>query len=132
MTVNPPSLPTGVALAALGGALGALARWSITVGFGSAIWTTMAINVAGSLALTALPHAPVVRRHHWLPVFLGAGMLGGFTTMSGAALLHPGQRPVSFLVFVATAAITLPLVRAVGRLVPVAEATEFDDEGGAE
>ena len=51
-------------------------------------WTTFAINVAGSGAArrcsALLPAGP--RRTPWLPVCLGTGVLGGFTTMSAASV----------------------------------------------
>ncbi|HRV69211.1 MAG TPA: CrcB family protein [Marmoricola sp.] len=127
-----PKLSWGLWAAAAGGAIGALARWGLTLSIGSALWTTMAINVVGSLALALLPHVGVVRRHSLLPVFLGTGILGGFTTMSGAALLSPGARPLHLMVFVATAVITLPLVRLAGRAVAPTEAADFAEEGGDE
>lgn len=79
----------GALLAAAGGALGALARWAITLAFPTAAgafpWATFAINVVGSALLAGLLLLPVVRRHDWLPVLLGTGVLGGFTTMSSAS-----------------------------------------------
>ncbi len=68
--------------AGLGGALGASARALLTdltaaTGFP---WMTLAINVVGSALLAGLPAVAVVRRSRWLPVFLGTGALGGFTT----------------------------------------------------
>ena len=84
-------VPTSVGLlaAALGGALGALARFGLTTAFpahGTDFpWTVFGINVAGSVALAALGLTPVVPRTPWLPVFLGTGVMGGFTTMSAAS-----------------------------------------------
>jgi CrcB protein len=127
-----PSLPLGFALASTGGAIGALLRWGITIGVGSAVWATLAINITGALALAVLPHAGVVRRHRWAPTFLGTGLLGGFTTMSGAALLLPEDRVMSLLAFVLTALIALPLVRFASSRVPQPEADEFEEEGGDE
>jgi CrcB protein len=45
-----------------------------------------AINVGGSALLATLPAVALVRRISWLPLFLGTGVLGGFTTMSTAAV----------------------------------------------
>jgi len=74
--------------ASAGGMLGALARWALTdrfpVGHGfptSVFW----INVVGSALLATLPALAAVRRTPWLGVFLGTGVLGGFTTMSAAS-----------------------------------------------
>jgi CrcB protein len=74
--------------ASAGGLLGALARWALTeqypVGHGFPT-TVFWINVSGSALLAALPALAVVRRTPWLGVFLGTGVLGGFTTMSAAS-----------------------------------------------
>lgn len=91
--------PVALAAASAGGMIGALARYGLTEwfpttdGFG---WTTFAINVIGSALLAVVGGLAVVRRSPVLGVFLGAGVLGGFTTMSAAseqtvALLDRGQ-----------------------------------------
>jgi CrcB protein len=64
-------------------------------------WTTLAINVSGSFALALLPAAAWVRRHPTLPVFLGTGVLGGYTTLStyaeqGRELLAAGDHLEAF------------------------------------
>jgi CrcB protein len=73
---------------ALGGALGALARYGLQLAFPTGPagfpWATFAINVVGCLliggvavlALRVLAHRPLVRP------FFGVGILGGFTTFS--------------------------------------------------
>ena len=75
-----------------GGALGALARWSIGEAFvaslGSAVlgsqgfpWDTLVANVIGCAAIGVL--APlVIRRSAWVAGFAVTGFLGGFTTYS--------------------------------------------------
>ncbi len=75
----------GLLLTGLGGALGALLRW----GLGTLLpagegfpWTTLAVNVSGSALLAALPLLSLVHHPPWLPLLLGTGFLGGFTTMS--------------------------------------------------
>jgi fluoride exporter len=72
-----------LALVAVGGAAGALLRWSLQTiapdGTGFP-WTTLAINVVGCLALGLLPL--VVSRDHRATLLLGPGLLGGFTTVS--------------------------------------------------
>ena len=83
-------LPVGILIVAVGGALGAVARGALldqwpTTG-GTFPWTVFAINVGGSMLLAALPAIEFVRRTPWMPLFLGTGMLGGFTTMSTAAV----------------------------------------------
>lgn len=84
----------GMALAvAAGGALGALLRWALSTGWTSApgtiAWSVLLINVVGSALLGVvtvsaarrLPHRPAV------VAFLGAGLLGGFTTFSMVMVL---------------------------------------------
>jgi CrcB protein len=72
----------------LGGALGAVLRWTITEASagGSVPWATLAINAVGCLVLGALPVLGVVRRSPTLARFLGPGVLGGFTTVSAMAV----------------------------------------------
>src|SRR5689334_4761095 len=79
-------------MAALGGALGALARWAITEALphspGDWPWSTLLENLLGCLAIGALlavllarfPHSPYLRP------FLAVGVLGGFTTYSTFAV----------------------------------------------
>ncbi|MGN6161954.1 MAG: FluC/FEX family fluoride channel [Marmoricola sp.] len=83
-------LPVGILIVAVGGALGAVARGALLDQWpaspGTFPWTVFAINVGGSMLLASLPAIAVVRRTPWLPLFLGTGVLGGFTTMSTAAV----------------------------------------------
>lgn len=85
-----PPLRLGIPLVALGGALGAVARWALSDAFpasaGQFPWAVFAINVSGCALLALLPALPVVRRSHGLPLLLGTGVLGGFTTLSTAAV----------------------------------------------
>lgn len=83
-----PGLPV-VALVALGGALGAVAR--VLVGTllpadpAGWAWATLAVNVSGCLALgvvVARTTAGTPRR-----AFLGTGLLGGYTTLSAVSVL---------------------------------------------
>lgn len=129
----------GASLAAAGGAMGALARWAITLAFPTTAdafpWATFAINVVGSLLLAALPLLPVVRRVHWLPILLGTGLLGGFTTMSAAStetvlLLDAGHVGVALTYVLGTLAAALLAVRAVDLLSsPALRAAFAADEG---
>lgn len=81
-----------VGAVAVGGALGALARWGLGLALptapGTFPTTTLAINVVGCLLMGVLVvHVAEVRTVH--PVvrpFLGVGVLGGFTTFSTFAV----------------------------------------------
>jgi len=81
-----------IALVALGGALGAATRWVLggwlAERFGPTFpWHTMIINVTGALLLGVLMGASLERGFispDWR-VFLGTGVLGGYTTFSTLA-----------------------------------------------
>ena len=77
-----------LAVVALGGALGSLARWGLAVTIphttGGVPWSTFLANVVGAFVLGALM---VLVLEVWPPTrlvrpFLGVGVLGGFTTFS--------------------------------------------------
>lgn len=90
-TSVPSGVPHGasaIAAVAIGGATGAVLRWSLGAAApdGDAVLVvTLVINVVGSFALAALPVLPAVRRRPLLVVGLGPGLLGGFTTLSAAS-----------------------------------------------
>jgi CrcB protein len=79
-------------LAALGGALGALARWAVTTALphahGAWPWATLLVNLTGCLAIGALLAVLLARFPHspWLRPFLAVGVLGGYTTYSTFAV----------------------------------------------
>ncbi|MDR5866368.1 fluoride efflux transporter CrcB [Halomonas koreensis] len=82
----------GLVLVALGGALGGMARLAVTellarrLGRGFP-WGTLAVNVAGTLAIGALAARsgwPAATGPAWLA--LAVGGLGGFTTVSSFSL----------------------------------------------
>jgi fluoride exporter len=81
-----------VAAVALGGALGALARWGIGLAWptphGAFPLATLLINVVGCLLMGMLVvHVAEIREAHPLVrPFLGVGVLGGFTTFSTFAV----------------------------------------------
>ncbi|MDO7867890.1 fluoride efflux transporter FluC [Nocardioides jiangxiensis] len=80
-----PPRPLFVVAAALGGAAGALARWGVDQAWPAGTgfpWGTLTINITGSFLLALLPAFATVRRHPVLPVLLGTGVLGGWTTLS--------------------------------------------------
>ena len=122
-----------VAAVSLGGALGALARWGIGLGWptphGGFPTAILVINVVGCLLMGVLVvHVVEVRDAHPLVrPFLGVGVLGGFTTFStfavdsqqlllegrvGAAL---GYLAATVLGSVGAAALGLGLARATTR-----------------
>lgn len=77
-----------VAVIAVGGVIGSLVRYRLGLWWPSAApafpWTTLLINVSGSLLLGALIVAITERRptHRWVRPFVGTGILGGYTTFS--------------------------------------------------
>jgi CrcB protein len=80
-----------LAAVAVGGALGATARYAVDVAtdrWGIALpWATLAVNVLGCALmglLVAYVLAHPARHLLWRP-FLGVGVLGGFTTFSAFA-----------------------------------------------
>ena len=80
------------ALAALGGALGALARWGLAAALphspGAWPWSTLLVNLVGCLLIGVLLAVLLARFAHspWLRPFLAVGVLGGFTTYSTFAV----------------------------------------------
>lgn len=76
----------------LGGVLGGLARYGLSVAFPAAAggfpWATFAINVSGCLLIGALMVAvsEVWSAYPLVRPFLGVGVLGGFTTFSTYAV----------------------------------------------
>jgi len=71
------------ALVGLGGAIGSIARWGIAEamppGTGEVPWATIAVNLSGAFLLGALMGASLQTE---TLLFIGTGLLGGFTTMS--------------------------------------------------
>ena len=81
---------TGYLAAAVGGALGAPARWAVGEAIPSATWpvATLLVNLSGCLLvgvlLAVLSARP--RARPWLRPFLATGVLGGWTTYSTFAV----------------------------------------------
>jgi CrcB protein len=92
-------------LVAVGGVLGVLSRYGLgrlTAGTEALIWTTVAINVAGSFLLGLLVAESWFGRE--VREGLGVGFLGGFTTFSTfsvqAVLEVEGGRPETAIAYV--------------------------------
>ena len=81
---------TGVVAA--GGALGAVARYGLDTAWppsaAGVSWTILAINITGSLLIGVLMEVVAHRmpQNRWVRPFLGAGVLGGYTTFSAYAM----------------------------------------------
>ena len=128
-----------LAVVALGGALGALARYGLSTAFPDSTsgfpWTTFAINVTGSFLLALLPAAGVVRRRALLPPLLGTGVMGGYTTLSTAseqtrALLAGGHVGTATAYVVGTLVACLVAVALADRFSTLAARSEFEAEEG--
>lgn len=86
------SVPLWLAVAG-GGAIGATARYGVTLAFarlfGSAFpWGTLAVNILGSFLMGLVFHALALKAPNTvaLRAFFAVGVLGGFTTFSAFAL----------------------------------------------
>jgi CrcB protein len=87
--VPPPLLHRDVVVAvAVGGALGALARWAVAEALphdsGRVPWATLITNVVGCFLIGVLMVVVIERLpdRRLVRPFLGTGILGGFTTFS--------------------------------------------------
>ena len=138
--MKPPPPPRLVAAVAIGGALGALARWGLGelapdgTGFP---WTTFAINVSGSFLLAMLPAFFVVRRSPVLAAGLGTGVLGGYTTLSTyseqtRALLAAGDAGLAAAYLLGTLGACLAAVALAHRFSRPLAQRAFEDEEGNE
>jgi fluoride exporter len=136
--VTAPRLHVALAAASVGGVVGALARWGLTERFPAGdgfpvvvFW----INVVGSALLAALPALAVVRQAPWLGVFLGTGVLGGFTTLSTYSeqtrvLLDAGAVATAMLYVGGTLAACLCAVALADRFTTPPERAELAEEEG--
>lgn len=81
-----------VGLVAVGGAIGTAVRAGLTLGLGDALGPALVplINVAGAFAIGILfgrrSRMPASARAQRVQLFLGTGVLGGFTTYSALAV----------------------------------------------
>ena len=122
-------------LAALGGALGALARWGVATALphdpGVWPWATLVVNLTGCLLIGVLLAVLLSRfpASNWARPFLAVGVLGGYTTFStfavevvrsvevGAGLIAAGYLLTSVLGGVACVVLGLVGARALLRSV---------------
>jgi len=111
-----------VSLIAIGGALGALARYAVALAFGTwdpgqLPWATLTVNLVGCLAIGAIAASAMTgNRPWWVRPFLITGILGGFTTFSALALetgllLDAGRTLVALSYVLATMVFGLLAVR---------------------
>ena len=123
----------------VGGALGALARWSIgelVLAVADSLtfpWGTLIANVVGCFAIGVL--APIVVRHAaWVSGLVVTGLLGGFTTYSAFAeevfvlvdrgnAVGVGLAGIYVLVTIAATAIAVALGGRLARVRSTGEAT---------
>ncbi len=136
----PPAPPLGapvLTVVALGGAVGALLRYGLSTalpdGADGFPWTVFTVNVVGCALLALLPALGVVRRHALLPPLLGAGVLGGFTTLSAyaeqsRALAADGHLALAATYVVGTLSAALLAIAGVSGLTTTAARRR--DEGG--
>lgn len=111
---------------ALGGALGAAARYALALALpaapGSFPWTTLWTNVAGCALMGVFTAvlAEARRPHRLLRPLVGTGLPGGFTTFSAyaletRALLERGEARTAFAYLAGTPAAALPAVAVAAR-----------------
>lgn len=139
MTGRHPT-PSALLAVALGGAVGAVLRWSLgeSVPDGPGFpWTTFAINVSGAFVLALLPAVSAVRERPVLAVGLGPGLLGGYTTLStysdqARALWADGDGPLAAAYLLGTLVCCLAAIVLASRLSTPAEQQQFADEEGDE
>lgn len=138
-----PSRPDPAVLAAIcvGGGTGSLVRFELSElvhnRAGTVPWTTLGINLSGSLLLGMLIVAvtEIWRPHHLLRPLFGTGVLGGFTTFSTFAVESRGLPAglattyvlLSVVGGVAAAALGMSVVRRLEPRVHIAATHELVD-----
>ena len=122
---------------AVGGALGACARYGLTTWFeqGPASLDHVRGQRLGLFLLALLPGIPAVRRQPLLPPLLGTGVLGGYTTLSAwseetRALVADGSAGLAALYVAGTLAACLAAVALADRWSTPDARHEFEDEEG--
>jgi CrcB protein len=118
-----PRLLTLVAAVAIGGVIGAEARYGLGValphGPSQWPWATLLINISGCFLIGVLMVVitELVDAHPLIRPLLGVGFLGGYTTFSTytvdvITLVHTGRWPLAVGYFVATPALAVLAVAA--------------------
>ncbi|MFE4501140.1 fluoride efflux transporter FluC [Rhodococcus sp. NPDC056743] len=107
-------LPAAIGAVAAGGALGALTRYGLGEWFPH-IWTTLVINVVGSLILGVLA-ALLIHDKVWY-IFLGTGFCGGFTTFSSFAVHAVTESPLRSILYVLGTLVPAILAAAWGKAI---------------
>lgn len=105
-------MAAAIGAVAAGGALGALTRYGLGEWFPH-IWTTLVINVVGSLILGVLV-ALLIHDKIWY-IFLGTGFCGGFTTFSSFAVHAVTESPMRSILYVLGTLIPAILAAAWGK-----------------
>lgn len=119
----PPGRPAVLGAVALGGVLGAEARWALGLAWphrpDQFPWSTLVINVSGCLLMGLLMVLITERRrpHPLLRPLLGVGVLGGYTTFSTYAVdavqaVHAGRAWLALGYVVATPVLAVLAVAA--------------------
>ena len=110
---EPPTAARLVPVIAVGGVIGSLARYGLTLALPTTAsgmpWATLIANLTGALLLGLLTVLLVdtLPRNPYLRPLLGVGVLGGYTTFSTAtsetrALLEGGHAGTALLYLMAT------------------------------
>ena len=96
-------------LVACGGALGAMGRYGLRLALAGTAWpwATFAANVAGGVFMGIVMALMMRGMDPKLSLFLGVGVLGGFTTFSSfsaesLSMLHTGQVTLAFVYMAAS------------------------------
>lgn len=84
---------------ALGGALGALARFGLDVAIGNLALATAIVNISGAFLLGLAVGHRLASLPPWLRDGITIGLLGSFTTMSGVGLLATQWLPLSYGIY---------------------------------
>ena len=108
-------------LVALGGAIGAALRYSISLYFsGDGFpWATLSVNMIGSLLLGIIAVALTQELiSQDVALILGTGVLGAFTTMSAFSVetlnMFQNQQPSSAIIYIAMTMVICPILAFLG------------------